>query len=210
MDRCRWAACVACAAAVASLAAGAPAIDGSVYPKVDEALTIARAASDAELRLTAPLGLPIPIKPALELRGELLLEAGRAADAGAALAQPLERNANRSLSLLGPTRAAVERGDRAAARRHSAKLLANYSGADTDLPLLGEAQSGGAGRDVVEPQGPAPPPDSRPPRWLGLFASPGGLLIVALAIGGVVLTWLVARASAAPPEPPTRRTPKKR
>jgi len=79
----------------------------------DEALALARAASDAETKLPAPLGLPIPIKPAPELLGELLLEAGRPADATAAFGQALARNANRRLSVEGLTRA----GGRAGAGR---------------------------------------------------------------------------------------------
>ena len=50
----------------------------------DEALHLAKEAMDIELTLAAPSGPPDPIKPALEFYGEMLLEAGRTAEADAA------------------------------------------------------------------------------------------------------------------------------
>src|SRR5262249_20426695 len=64
--------------------------------RYDLALTIVRGAADAELRLPPPLGLPIPIKPAPELLGEMLLDARRPRDAVEAFNQALSRNANRA------------------------------------------------------------------------------------------------------------------
>ena len=43
----------------------------------DEAVRLAKEAADIELTLNAPSGPPDPIKPALELYGEVLLAAGR-------------------------------------------------------------------------------------------------------------------------------------
>jgi len=177
----------------------------------DEALALLQAAAAAERRLPAPLGLPAPIKPAPELLGELLLDAGRPAEAAAFFSQALERNANRSLSVLGLARAAAARGDRTAATHHYEQLLRNFSGADADLAILREARQA---RDLPDPAAaPRVPLDTRPPFWwIGLFASTGGLLIIGLAAAAIVVTWLVAKQGvrAAPEKQPKNRNRKKR
>ena len=43
----------------------------------DEALAFAKEAADAEKTMAAPSGPPEPIKPAFELYGEMLMDAGR-------------------------------------------------------------------------------------------------------------------------------------
>ena len=88
-------------AALAALAGG----DGAA------ALAHARAAADAERALGIPSGPPDPIKPSLELLGDLLLELGHAADARAAYEQSLDRIPRRTPSLLGLARAAARSGD---------------------------------------------------------------------------------------------------
>ena len=108
----------------------------------DEAVTILRAAARAEQQLPPPLGPPKPIKPAPELLGEVLLDLGRPQDARDAFRQALQRNANRTLSLLGLARAAKALGDAAAVREHYRAVLANYDEADADLPDLAEARAG--------------------------------------------------------------------
>ena len=61
----------------------------------DEAVPILRAATRGSTsRLPPPFGLPIPIIPAPELLGEVLLELQRPAEALDAFAQALARNAN--------------------------------------------------------------------------------------------------------------------
>jgi tetratricopeptide (TPR) repeat protein len=107
----------------------------------DQAVKILRAASQAEMKLPPPLGLPKPIKPAPELLGEVLLELGRPQDAIESFRQALHRNANRSLSVLGLARAAKALGDTAAAQAHYRALLANFDDADADLPELKEARA---------------------------------------------------------------------
>jgi tetratricopeptide (TPR) repeat protein len=91
--------------------------------------------------LPAPLGLPAPIKPAPELLGEVLVAAGRPAEAVPLFEQALRRNPNRSLSVLGLARASAAAGNADAARRQYTALLANFDNADADLPQLQEARA---------------------------------------------------------------------
>ena len=107
----------------------------------DESVALLRAAAAAEAQLPAPLGLPAPIKPAPELLGEVLTEIGRPADAIGSFETTLERDANRSLSILGRARAAAASGRVDAARRRYAELLASFDDADADLPTLREARA---------------------------------------------------------------------
>ncbi len=66
-----------------------------------EALALAKAATEVELTMEAPSGPPDPIKPALELYGELLTEAGQFKEAVAAFEQSLLRTPNRTPSVKG-------------------------------------------------------------------------------------------------------------
>jgi tetratricopeptide (TPR) repeat protein len=71
----------------------------------DEALKLAKEAMTIELELSAPSGPPDPIKPAPEFYGELLLDAGRHAEAIAALELSLQRTPNRTPSVKALQRA---------------------------------------------------------------------------------------------------------
>ena len=73
--------------------------------RADEALMLAKGAMAIELELSAPSGPPDPIKPAPEFYGELLLEAGRTAEAIAALELSLQRTPNRTPSVKALARA---------------------------------------------------------------------------------------------------------
>ena len=108
----------------------------------EQAIELLRAASDAERQLPPPIGPAIPIKPASELLGEVLLELARPREALAAFRQALQRNANRTLSVLGMARAAKAAGDTTAAREHYRALLESYDEADADVPALDEARAG--------------------------------------------------------------------
>ncbi len=153
----------------------------------EEAIQTLRAAAAAELRLPAPLGLPEPVKPAPELLGEVLLEAGRPREAIAPFEQALQRNRNRSLSILGLARAHGALGDVAASRRYYRELLANFDEADADLAELDEA------RQAIE----APP---APQRHDSLEYSLVVLAIIAIAAAGsvVIARRRLRRQSTAP------------
>jgi hypothetical protein len=67
----------------------------------DDAVRLAKEAVDIELTMSPPSGPPDPIKPALELYGDVLLDAGRAKEAAAAYEEELLRTPNRTPSLKG-------------------------------------------------------------------------------------------------------------
>ena len=116
-------------AAIARLAAG----------RTDDAIRLAKEAVDIEMTTDPPSGPPEPMKPASELYGDVLLEAGRPAEAAAAYAQSLLRTPKRTPSLLGLARASAKAGDVAAARQHYTEL-ATMPGAAPTSPALQEAQ----------------------------------------------------------------------
>jgi tetratricopeptide (TPR) repeat protein len=108
--------------------------------QTDYAIEILKSAARSELDLPAPLGLLVPIKPAPELLGEALLEAGRAREAIPQFESVLRLHANRSLSVLGLARAAAASGNAALARQRYEELLKNYDRADASLPEPQEAR----------------------------------------------------------------------
>jgi hypothetical protein len=71
----------------------------------EEAARLAKEAVDIELTMSAPSGPPEPIKPSLELYGDVLLESGHAKEAAAAYEQELLRTPNRTPSVKGLARA---------------------------------------------------------------------------------------------------------
>lgn len=92
-------------------------------------------------RMPKPIGRPYPVKPADELYGELLLDAGRPNEAAAWFQRALERTPNRSRALLGLARAMARAGNAEASRRAYTRLLTNWKLADSDLPELAEARA---------------------------------------------------------------------
>lgn len=74
----------------------------------EEALGLAKSATDIEATMEAPSGPPDPIKPAFELYAELLAEAGRHKEAAAAFEQALLRTPNRTPSVRGLAKIAAK------------------------------------------------------------------------------------------------------
>jgi tetratricopeptide (TPR) repeat protein len=73
----------------------------------DEALAFAKEAAEVEKTMAAPSGPPEPIKPAFELYGEMLLDAGRPKEAAQAFEQALLRTPKRTPSVKGLERATM-------------------------------------------------------------------------------------------------------
>src|SRR5438128_1341083 len=93
----------------------------------------------SEGRMPAEFGPPPDVKPAHELFGEMLLEAGRAAEAQREFARALALAPKRALSLLGLGRAAAAAGDRATAAQAYREVREIWHRADPGLPGLAEA-----------------------------------------------------------------------
>jgi tetratricopeptide (TPR) repeat protein len=164
----------------------------------DEALATLRAAADDEAQLPAPLGLPEPIKPAPELLGEMLIDAGRAGEADGFFAAALRRNPKRSLSLAGRARAAAAFGQPDRARVHYNELLANLENADADVALLAEVCCAGAPRET---------PPTAPQQ---LSASRAGLLIAGTGVVLLGVAFVVLRRRRAEPARTKKSGPPKR
>jgi tetratricopeptide (TPR) repeat protein len=88
-----------------------------------------------------PVGPPGALRTH-ELLGEALLEAGRAREAVTAYERALELTPKRAAALLGLARARRAAGDSAGASAAYAQLVANWHGADTNIPELNEAKKG--------------------------------------------------------------------
>jgi tetratricopeptide (TPR) repeat protein len=93
-----------------------------------------------------PVGPPL-VLVAHEVLGARLFAAGHAQAAAAQYEDALDHLPNRSGALLGLARARASAGDSASASAAYRRLLANWSEADTGLPVLEEARRG-AGRRI--------------------------------------------------------------
>ena len=101
-------------------------------------------AGDFEDRI--PMVGPPSFLFARELLGAEYMKAGRADSAAVQFERVLAHVPNRSASLLGLARARVAMGDRDAAIKSYAQLLAIWKRADADVPALAEVRAGAAGR----------------------------------------------------------------
>lgn len=113
--------------------------DAKVSGRNEEAVAALTEAATIEEDVP-PVGPPV-IPPARELLGELLLELGRPDEAVREFDAALLRTPLRSAALLGRARSAARAGDAEGARRHYELLLANWAGADADIPELAEARA---------------------------------------------------------------------
>jgi len=107
----------------------------------DEGLALLAEAAKAEDAMDSPSGPPEVLKPALELYGEALLEAGKPEEAAAQFRSSLLRMPRRSASLLGAARAAVKLGHEEEARRLYADLAEIWRQADQGLADVAEVRS---------------------------------------------------------------------
>lgn len=102
--------------------------------KPDAAVALLREATKLEDAMPLEFGPPAIVKPSHELLGEVLLDAGRAAEAQREFTRALELTPGRSRSLVGLARAAAISGDREASRRAAQHVLRNWHAADADIP----------------------------------------------------------------------------
>ena len=103
-----------------------------------EALVLARQAAVVEDSLSFEFGPPVPVKPAYELVGEMLMDLRQPKEAMQAFELSLKKNPKRALSLLGLGRAATQVKDTATARRAYGELQQIWKRADKNLPELKE------------------------------------------------------------------------
>ena len=115
--------------------------------KFDEAVELLKRATALEESLRPPSGPPDMIKPSHELFGEVLLAAGRPAEAAAQFKTALLRQPNRPRALLGLARAAAKNGDAKVAAQTYADYLRTQERADARAAELAEA------RDYLERAG---------------------------------------------------------
>lgn len=103
---------------------------------LDSAIASMREAADREDRTEKHVAMENRLSPMRELLGELLLEAGKPAEAQHEFEQSLQTVPNRFRSLAGAGRAAALAGDEAQARSHYQQLLALAREADSERAPL--------------------------------------------------------------------------
>ena len=105
-----------------------------------KAIELIKQATALEEQMNAPYGPPTLIKPTHELFGEILLRAGKPAEALEQFKIALLRQPNRARSLLGSARAAAQSGNQAGATAAYTTLLEQWKQADEGLAELREAR----------------------------------------------------------------------
>lgn len=107
----------------------------------EAAVASAREAATLDDELGRSPGPPPSFKPPHELSGELLLAAGRPAEAMTNFEKSLVRHPNRPLSILGRARAAAAAKRQSAASESYRHLLLTWQNADPSRPELAEARA---------------------------------------------------------------------
>ena len=105
-----------------------------------QAITAMQDAADREDRTEKSVAMENRLSPMRELLGELLLEAGKPADALLQFQRSLETVPKRVRSLDGAARAAAQSGDRMRAVSYFEQLLTLTATADTERPVLRAAR----------------------------------------------------------------------
>jgi tetratricopeptide (TPR) repeat protein len=103
-------------------------------------------ATAAEDAMAVDYGPPAIVKPSHEIYGELLLKAGRPAEAKVQFEKALARAPRRTLSLQGLARAEEATGDTAALSTTCATIAANYASADAAVARPAPCRSEAAKR----------------------------------------------------------------
>jgi tetratricopeptide (TPR) repeat protein len=116
------------------------AVNASMKKDHAKAIELMKKATALEEEMRPPSGPPSLIKPTHELFGEILLRAGKPAEAAEMFNVALQRQPNRARSLLGAARAAVQTGNQSAALTAYAALIEQWKQADTGLSELREAR----------------------------------------------------------------------
>ena len=116
------------------------ALNASMKKDHAKAIELIKKATATEEQMTPPYGPPNLIKPSHELYGEILLRAGKPAEAAEQFKISLLRQPNRARSLLGAARAAVQNGNQAGALTAYATLIEQWKQADDGLSELREAR----------------------------------------------------------------------
>ena len=105
-----------------------------------KAIELMKKATALEEEMSAPYGPPNLVKPTHELFGEILLRAGKPAEAAEQFKVALFRQPNRARSLLGAARAAAQTGNQSGALTAYATLIEQWKQADDGLLELREAR----------------------------------------------------------------------
>jgi tetratricopeptide (TPR) repeat protein len=116
------------------------ALSASMRKEHEKAIELMKKATSLEEATNAPYGPPGLIKPSHELFGEILLRAGKPAEASEQFKVALLRQPNRARSLLGSARAAAQTGNQAGAQSAYAALIEQWKQADANLLELREAR----------------------------------------------------------------------
>ena len=116
------------------------ALHWSMKKEHSKAIEFMQKATALEERLSPPSGPPSLIKPTHELFGEILLRAGKPAEAAEQFKTALLRQPNRARSLLGAARAAAQTGNQSGALTAYAALIEQWKQADDGLVELREAR----------------------------------------------------------------------
>lgn len=116
------------------------ALNASIKKDHAKAIELMKKATSLEEEMRPPSGPPSLIKPTHELFGEILLRAGKPAEAAEMFKVALQRQPNRARSLLGAARAAAQTGNQSAALTAYAALMEQWKQADAGLSELREAR----------------------------------------------------------------------
>jgi tetratricopeptide (TPR) repeat protein len=109
----------------------------------DDGIAQLSAAADAEDATDKSAITPGPLAPARELLGDMLLAAGRPADALRAYEATLAKEPNRFRAEYGAGHAAAAAGNRELATAHYRRLIEICKSSDTERPELEEARGAG-------------------------------------------------------------------